>query len=317
MLLHLPESDLPAQFKSQRTSSDPFVRGGNLKNIPIAEQWLANRAIKEGGWPEGTVLDVIQSGTTDWGLIVERLGRRLSGYSFEHNSAEGPVLDTSEREMKRSEEIDAIRSVYPDAQYDPETATLSVPLPNDPDTYLNVIFSPLHPYPGINSRVPPLFISSTKRPSYIKLHLLSHLLAALRPGSDLELSLASGEGIMFEAIDIADNESLRILDSPPEIGEVMKHLVPSSPTPTTAPGKNQDRPKPARQCRQRDILDDRTDEEIKREFEQSRRSKEYPLMLEARKKLPAWNSQDDIVRLVESSRVVVVVGETGQQLSVT
>src|SRR5258708_19650069 len=122
---------------------------------------------------------------------------------------------------------------------------------------------------------------------------------------------------MFEAIDIADNESLRILDSPPEIGEVMKHLVPSSPTPTTAPGKNQDRPKPARQCRQRDILDDRTDEEIKREFEQSRRSKEYPLMLEARKKLPAWNSQDDILRPLEPSLLLLLLGETGHQPRVT
>ena len=317
MLLRLPESDLPAQFKSQQTTSDPFVRGGNLKNIPIAVQWLASRAIKEGGWPEGTVLDVVQSGTTDWGLIVERLGGRLVGSSFEYKSAEGGGQDTSEREVKRSEEIGAIRSVYLDAKYDADRATLSVPLPSDPDTCVNVIYSPLHPYPSINSRIPPLFISSPKRSSYVRLHLLSQILSALGPDGDLELSLISGEGIMFGAVDIADNESLRIQDSPPEIDDVMKRLVSRSST-TTSSSRDQDRRKPPRRQRrpQGDILDDRTDEEIKREFEQSRRSEEYVVMLEARKKLPAWNSQDEIVRLVESSRVIVVVGETGQRFNI-
>ncbi|KAF8312159.1 P-loop containing nucleoside triphosphate hydrolase protein [Cantharellus anzutake] len=312
MLLHVPESDLPVQFKSQQTSSDPFVRSGSSMSVPLALQWSANRAMKEGGWPERSVMDTIQSGTTDWGLIIEKLGGKLLGYAAEFGSAGEGGWDMSERYAKRLEEIEAVQSVYPDAQYDAEKAELSVPLPNNPDTYLNVVYSSLHPYPSPSARSPPLFISSAKRPSYIRLHLLSRVLSALQPDGELEPLLLAGEGAVFGAIDVADNELLRIQDSPPEVSDVMKHLIQASQT-TTMVSRGKDNPKPPRsRGRFKDVVfDDRSEEDIKREFEQSRQSKEYAHMLDGRMRLPAWNSRDEIVRLVDSSRVVVVVGETG------
>jgi HrpA-like RNA helicase len=57
--------------------------------------------------------------------------------------------------------------------------------------------------------------------------------------------------------------------------------------------------------------DDRNDKQIKDDFKTLCGSDEYMGMLATRKRLPAFAAKDDFLRNLIQSRVIVVVGETG------
>jgi len=59
------------------------------------------------------------------------------------------------------------------------------------------------------------------------------------------------------------------------------------------------------------VMDTRSDEQILKEFNEVKEGPKYKSMFVQRQKLPAWASQEEIVKVIGGSRVVVVVGETG------
>jgi ATP-dependent RNA helicase DHX57 len=57
--------------------------------------------------------------------------------------------------------------------------------------------------------------------------------------------------------------------------------------------------------------DPRTDTEVQRDFEKICKSDKYVQLLTTRQRLPSFASKDQFLSMLDRSRVVVVVGETG------
>lgn len=325
LLLHTPESSLPAQFLNQQKASEAFVRGGASGTQSIASRWLVERAVKEAGWPEAAVIEAvnIEAIGPDWALLTEYLNQRLVGSPAEDATLGIPFEDdVNERDTRRTEEIDALVAVYPDnAKFDPETSELIITPPDAPEFELHVIFPPTHPYPSPLARPPPMYITSPSQPPYIRLHVLATILRECDPanGGEFVDVLDAGDGIIFAAMERANLECEAIRDSPPEVSSVMQYLLPkrtfaTKPAETAAP-KPQASNRKGKSNGRRQAIDDRDDATVKKDFDAARASKAYQTMLEVRKKLPTWDYREEIVRVVGNSRCVLVVGETGDILS--
>ncbi|KAG8923397.1 hypothetical protein FRC00_006311, partial [Tulasnella sp. 408] len=331
LLMTTNESDLPKAFSDQKGkgTTGGFVSSLHSGNSSedLQTRWTRERATKEAGWPERSVQECL-SVSTDWGVLMEMLGRKLLGIEIPKDIAaqiaeSGPGIGVEERDTLRNEEIEAVISVHPEASM--KDQTLAIPIPESPLT-LHIIYSPHHPYPFPGSttpyRVPPMYITSPKTPPFVRLHVLSGLLSSLYSPSDdtdsLHGVLETGQGIAFAAIDFASSLWVEMQQrGPPDVSEVMKHLLPppdaksSTPTPALSSAPQTPEPTGARSKKRKAAGDERTDERVLADFETMRSKPEYGKFLEQRQKLPAWGAQDDIVKVIEQNRVTIVVGETG------
>ncbi|KDQ15674.1 hypothetical protein BOTBODRAFT_54555 [Botryobasidium botryosum FD-172 SS1] len=327
LLLHTPEPDLPASFLSSQNSSESFVRGKNVATDDLATKWVEERAIKEAGWPEKVVKDVMRDAKVGgkWELLIECLCRKLLGKTWDDITPSHSLTkaEMEDRDQKRAEDLDAVVSVYPSATFNRSDATLSISLPNAPHIALNILHPDNHPYPSPGARFPPLFVSAPGLAPYTRLHLLSTVLNSLYTG-DLQPLIEAGECVSFTAVDIVETEWQRIeKDGPPDVAEVMKYLLPSpKSTPATRAStpsldtqgqnssKGRDLPKSGKK-KNKPVTDDRTDAQVLAQFQAVTAAKEYVKMLTEREKLPAWRARGKIVNIIARERVVVVVGETG------
>lgn len=259
---------------------------------------------------------------------MEMLGRKLLGLEIPQEIAaqiaeSEPGIDVEERDTLRNEEIEALLSVHPEASM--KDQTLAIPIPESSLT-LHIVYSPHHPYPFPGSttpyRVPPMYITSPKSPPYVRLHILSGLLSSLYNPSDdadsLHGVLETGQGIAFAAIDFASSLWIEMQQrGPPDVSEVMKHLLPppdaksSTPAPALPSAPQAPEPTGTRSKKRKAVGDERTDDRVLADFETMRSKPEYGKFLEQRQKLPAWGAQEDIIKVIEQNRVTIVVGETG------
>lgn len=342
LLVHIPETDLPAQFLRQQRASEAFVRHTDrhsIQNLDISVRWLAERASKEGGWPEKTVADVmaLSSVSLDWGLLIERLNRRLVGIPEDDlagafNSED--VDQSGERDAKRKDEAEALAAVYPSVSVvapfsdtEPSNADIGslrkantreilIPLESAPEVVLHIVLPPSHPYPSPGTRAPPIYITSPTQPPYIRLHLLAAILRHLTPnsGSDLWALLEAGEGIVFTILPIVEEAWLSIsANGPPDVADVMAYLSPRHATSGESHSGTRTKIQNGLRTERKEASqgDDRDDGAVKREWDTIKESEIYKAMLESRMKLPAWDSREEIVSLLEKSRVLLCVGETG------
>ncbi|KAG9044048.1 hypothetical protein FS837_008842 [Tulasnella sp. UAMH 9824] len=331
LLMTMNESDLPKAFLDQKGkgTTGGFVSSLHSGNSSedLQTRWTRERATKEAGWPEKSVQECL-SVSTDWGTLMEMLGRKLLGLEIPQDIAaqiaeSAPEVDVEERDTLRNEEIEALLSVHPEASM--KDQTLVIPIPESSLT-LHIIYPPHHPYPFPGSttpyRVPPMYITSPKSPPYVRLHILSGLLSSLYNPSDdgdsLHGVLETGQGIAFAAIDFASSLWVEMQQrGPPDVSEVMKHLLPppdtkpSTPVATLPSAPQTPEPTGARSKKRKAAGDERTDERVLADFETMRSKPEYRKFLEQRQRLPAWGAQEDIIKLIERNRVTIVVGETG------
>ena len=301
--------------------------------------------MKEAGYPEHVVRSIlfpapvpgIPSLTMDWAMLLANLGQRLIG--------DDPVeetlaldLDIKERDIQRASEFAALESVYPSVTFvngnseAPEPSTnpiisyLNIPIPNSPLT-LHMVLPAWHPYP-LSTNLPPMYVSSNgitqstgNSPSnavapYVRLHILSTVL-----GSPIVKNRDSGEGIGLVAAGIIEEEWEKIqTQGPPEVADVLRHLLPPLTDPPQAvehttnevydPVPIKDVPRPEGGLRVR-VGDDRSDAQIRVDFERTKGKEQYQSLLNERMKLPAWKAKSDFLRAFKANRVVVCVGDTG------
>lgn len=328
LLLTTHESGLPKRFIAGGEGFVSSAYSGNVKE-ELSMRWMRERAMKEAGWPERAVREWTEAQAdgpgADWGLLMEGLGRRLVG--LEALMAHSEADDDSEQKALRSEELEAVQAVYPNALYDKKTCTLAVPVGgSECDVILNVVYSPYHPYPTRScDRPPPMYITSRTVPPYVRLHLLSRILVELYgmsgASSTLHSDLEAGGQVVFACLEYLEALWTAIQEDNsathhPDVSEVMKHLLPAprSASPSEAPEGPRMVPSttPAGRSRKLKTQDPRSDEQVLSDFESARKDKkEYTDVMNQRTKLPAWDARGKIIDLVERHRVVVVVGETG------
>ena len=303
LLLHVPEVDLPARFLPENNSSQGFVSSAHAGAEDILRRWAEERATREAGYPRLAVRAASEKVDGRWDLILEVLSAQLIGFSLPDLSMD---IDIEIRDMSRQGELEAVQAVYPDATFNDKTGVLSIPLPTAP-AFLNIMYSPDHPYPeGV--RVPPLYVTSNTMAPYVRLYLIAELVKQIAPQGIRE----AGEMICFTAVDLLDQVWQQIEESgPPDMAEVIKNLMPPPELPTAPTEEPLVSGKGSRKAKRLKAVDARSDEQILKEFNDVKEQPKYKSMLTQRQKLPAWASQEEIVKVIGGSRVVVVVGETG------
>ena len=295
LLLHTPEVDLPERFMPAINSSKSFITDTHSGTDNLKMRWFQESMVKQGGWPLYLVkeeLAIMPSGVDHPETLVSKLGMRLLGMT-ESLQGEGPMLGGVD-----PVEVDAYGGTI-------SPRRMTIPLPISPFTLH--IFTPDDA--SALPRPPAVHISSQTAPAYIRLHILSHILRAAHEGRLVE----AGETFVGACLRIIEEEWADIEDNgPPDIAQVLKHIPPhraldvhedkAGDDPFVRSGIKKERSRKA---------DDRTDLQVKADFEKLCASQRYRDMLIARQKLPAFSARVDFLTALEHNRVVVVVGETG------
>ncbi|KAH9964169.1 P-loop containing nucleoside triphosphate hydrolase protein [Russula dissimulans] len=309
LVLHIPEVDLPQRFLPGNNSSNPFVTSIHEGREDIKKRWIEERAIKQAGWPAHIVRECTAEPRLleEWALLVAALNRRLIGELWLDVSMQPADDDVEERITE--DEIESMGASYADDH----TFTLVMPLFLAP-VHLHFVIPPGYSY-NRSSRPPPMYLTSSSVPAYVRLHLLAKLLDAFEQGT----IKGSTESICVSAMQVLEEHWAVVEDQgPPSMYDVLKHLGPpqaaearyiKAAATVNAPAESTSL-KPRNSSRSVG-QDSRSDAEVMHEFDTLRQDVRYGKMHETRRRLPAFSSKDDFLAMLERSRVVVVVGETG------
>ncbi|KAJ7170133.1 P-loop containing nucleoside triphosphate hydrolase protein [Mycena filopes] len=298
LILHVPECDLPQRFLPSANTSNSFVVSTHSGTDDLKRRWIEDKAAKEAGWPIHVVkacVDADPSLVENWDLLIVSLGRRLIGLEEPATPAEAEPYQIDQ------DEIAALGASM-------EDSTMVMPLFSAP-VQLHVLVSSekAFPRPGYA----PMFLTSTTVPAYVRLHLISQLLMEMEGEEFIE----PGEGFLIAAMRVLEATWAGIEDDgPPDMSVVLRHIVPrvemegiDYDDTQKKLGNTRARKKGGGNYRR----DERTSSQIKEEFERLCRDNKYKEMLANREKLPAFSAKDEFLALLQKSRVVVVVGETG------
>ncbi|KAJ7597434.1 P-loop containing nucleoside triphosphate hydrolase protein [Mycena floridula] len=304
LILHVPECDLPARFLPDSNSSNPLISSLHSGMDDLSRRWIEDRAIKEAGWPPIVVKACLSDSrlVQNWDLLIGALGKRLCGQGLDD------IFNDPEPSLAYNldpEEYEALGGSLQDPSH------LLMPMFSAPLT-LHILISSESHYP--RPRFSPLYLTSPSVAAYIRLHLLSKLLEQI----DNDALLEPGEGFCMAAMRILETEWAAIEDNgPPNMSSVMQNLVPSlsEKSNSIVAIPELDEPTSARPQRIKRVHrgDDRTDEQIGRDFEGRLQNPKYLEMLDYRKKLPAFSMRDEFLKQLSTNQVLVVVGETVPQ----
>lgn len=298
LLLYTPEFDLPKSFASSTISSAPFVSSVHSGQESLQQRWIEDRAVKEAGYPRRAVKEALKQLEDQLDAAFEFLVSKLAGLSI--RDFKSASFDRDARDAAREAEIEAILSVYPNATFNAEIATLSVPLAPSP-AIIHFIYLSNHPYPETTC-LPTFYISSDSLPAYVRLHITSRVAQSIER--------YEGEGCCFNAIEAANNIWQDLEEQGlPKPEDVIQRLLPpakASKTEELMPTKS------SQKAPRRRKMDARSSEQVFQEFEHVKSATAYQEMLEQRKKLPAWEYRTQILDAVDKNAVVIMVGETGK-----
>ncbi|KAJ3922223.1 P-loop containing nucleoside triphosphate hydrolase protein [Lentinula edodes] len=273
LVLHLPEEALPERFLPSINSSNPFVTG------PV-------HLIKE--FMDAQYID-------DWNSLIAMLGKKLIGDDSPVDKAD----ENDECFPIDAQEAEAFGGHFEDPNH------LVMPMFSAPVT-LNVLFLS-GSYP--RRAYAPMYITGPSIPGYVRLHLLSCLLLAVKDPEFLQ----DDEGFCSAAMRCLEDVWAKVEDQgPPDLLEVLQYVIPSpitSSKPTAVPANTPVRTKKEieHNTKKRDT---RSSEQIKVDFDQICQSEKYCQILSERKKLPSFSVEAQFLNLLELNQVVVVVGET-------
>ncbi|KAJ3555162.1 hypothetical protein NM688_g2729 [Phlebia brevispora] len=302
LILHVPECDLPQRFLPTVNSSNPFISSAHAGTEDLKARWIRDKAVKECGWPEHIVQECVLDArlTQDWPALVKTLNDRLMGdlepYSETGDAGSEPV---------DNEELESFQARFVADNH------LELPLPIAP-FQIHILLRADHMIPT-QGDAPPMYITSKVVAAYVRLHLLSSLILAFREGTLVQ----PGESVVMAIVRFLEEAWALIEDEgPPNMSDVLRYLLPSTNAPPV--GDDESKPKASstvhtsgRRRRAVGVRDDRADSQVKIDFETMRASSEYKKLLKIREKLPAFAVEDKFIAMLQKSRCVVVVGETG------
>ncbi|KAL7285060.1 hypothetical protein ACG7TL_000151 [Trametes sanguinea] len=303
LILQVPECDLPQRFLPSVNSSNPFITAAHSGTDDLKKRWIEEKAVKECGWPEHVVKECSSDSRLieDWSKLIFALDCRLIGEDWEEAMTMRPL----ETETLDQDEIDALGGkVGTDGE-------LVIPLPTAP-MQLHIIVGKDRRIP-IGGTFPPLYMTSSSVAAYVRLHILSRLIHSFKSDSLRD----PDESVFMASMRLVEEEWAQIQDNgPPSISEALQHLLPRNTTaPPRTAGSRQDVPMLATSSVKQRVRhtrrDDRSDAQVKAEYEQLTRKDGFAKMLSIRQRLPAYASRQAFLDLLRSNRCVIVVGETG------
>ncbi|KAF8832013.1 hypothetical protein HHX47_DHR1000914 [Lentinula edodes] len=254
LVLHLPEEALPERFLPSINSSNPFVTGVHSGRDNLKARWTAERAIKEAGWPVHLVKEFMDAQyIDDWNSLIAMLGKKLIGDDSPVDKAD----ENDECFPIDAQEAEAFGGHFEDPNH------LVMPMFSAPVTLHVLFLSGSYP----RRAYAPMYITGPSIPGYVRLHLLSCLLLAVKDPEFLQ----DDEGFCSAAMRCLEDVWAKVEDQgPPDLLEVLQHVIPSpitSSKPTAVPANTPVRTKKEieHNTKKRDT---RSSEQIKVDFDQ-------------------------------------------------
>lgn len=117
---------------------------------------------------------------------------------------------------------------------------------------------------------------------------------------------------MLSMVEYLETTLTKVVENPPDVGEVTKYLVPK--VEEVIPRAEKDMQQKKRQRSQKEMGEKRAptkedEERVKRKRQEMLDHPEYEKMMSDRMSLPAWKEKDNITGALKDNRVLVVVGE--------
>jgi ATP-dependent RNA helicase DHX57 len=308
LILNIPECDLPQRFLPSNNSSRSVISSAHSGTEDLKTRWMHDK-MKSAGWPAHCVKEVTSTRPEllqNTQLLVTALDLYLVGRDWK-NIAETDVPSGSLYALD-PDEMEAMGA----RMSEEDSHELIMPLFSAP-VELHV-FTVRDKLKQIHPQRPSMYISSAQVPAYVRLHMLSLL---LRASEDYATFMEPGEGFCMAAMRTLEASWAEMEDNGrPDMRSVMQFLVPATTVePLTQVGSSQKTTKSLPQGRQQSSRgsrkDERSDSDVKRDFEAMCRDDKYKKMLQVRESLPVFGSKADFLEKLEKNRVVVVVGETG------
>ncbi|KAL4990853.1 P-loop containing nucleoside triphosphate hydrolase protein [Aspergillus falconensis] len=289
LLIYVPEDDLPPWCLPERYSvgvtlvSDDLARESKLKRLASA------------GYPADLCARTLESEQGDELAAAEALQRTLVHGASSRNSV------PSESEDGWAEEQETLEAIFGErySSKSPKVCEITCESP-DGETICFRFQRPSAHYP---SSVPIISIQADKIPAYIRL-------SAIRQAVKFAEKNFLGEQMIYNIIDWLETHLPQIIEDPGKLRDIATISAPpvaSSESTFELPTRQ----------RHKDVK--RVDLSpgswkslaIKEAWEAKRTTKAQQEMLQARKSLPAWNTQDAIIRAVNAHQVTIISGETG------
>ncbi|KAL4768245.1 P-loop containing nucleoside triphosphate hydrolase protein [Aspergillus nidulans var. acristatus] len=289
LLIYVPEDDLPPWCLPERYSvgvtlvSDDLARESKLKRLASA------------GYPTDLCARTLDSKQGDELAAAEALQRTLVHGASSSNS----VL--SESEDGWVEEQETLEAIFGErySSKSPEVCEIECELPGGEAILLRFQRPSAH-YP---SSVPIISIQTDKIPAYIRLSAIRQVVK-FAEGNFL------GEQMIYNIIDWLETHLPKIIEDPGKLRDISALSAPpvaSSESTFALPSRQRNR-----DVKRVDWSPDSSKSlAIKEAWEVKQTTKAQQAMLRARESLPAWNTQDAIIRAVNAHQVTIISGETG------
>jgi ATP-dependent RNA helicase DHX57 len=310
LLLLVPECRLPKRFLGERASV-PFVTSIHRGDESVKLRWIQKIVVEQGGWPatfvSGCLSDLPEP---ELPALVRRLNHLLCPSvpdTVEPLSDQDALVAKNER----TTEILALQSIYEGTQshFEGSTQILSVPVPST-GIRLSVCFSSKESYPEGHAFCP-IYLSSQTIPAFLRLHMLRRLLFRWAEKRLL------GEPILLDAVQDVVAEWQKTQGHPPDSSEVMTFFQTATPGPATArkPSESSEDNQPDLPQRSKKIhrkkVDHRNDAQVLAEFGEMQTRSGFQKLRPIRDALPASKSRAELLKVLETSQVVIVKGDTG------
>ncbi|EAW14472.1 RNA helicase [Aspergillus clavatus NRRL 1] len=290
LLIYVPEDDLPRWCLPERYSA-----GVTLASDDLAREAKIKR-LSSIGYPTDLCTQTLDSKRGDELATAEFLQSILvHGESF-------PVESVSvEDDDSWSEEQDTLEAIFGEryTRVSSKVCEIKSEAPNLPESLSFRFQRPSGAYP---SCVPVIAILANGIPAYIRL-------SAIRQAVQYAEQNFLGEPMIFNIIDWLESHLLGIIENPGKLRDISTVTA----SPSTAGSLSG---LPTRQSRkQRKNIDWRPDSPQSISIQEAWRARQSTLaqqeMIRKRESLPAWRTQDAIVRAVGEHQVTIISGETG------
>ncbi|KAF7184927.1 putative ATP-dependent RNA helicase ucp12 [Pseudocercospora fuligena] len=286
LLIHVPEDDLP-----KWCLPDNYLAGVSMASGDLKREGQIKRLAATGYSPE-LCADMLELNKGDEGRAAEALQARLLGQSSTTTSDAISDHEIWDEELATSEAIFGDRFTNHE-----RICTIVLELQTSSKQPIVVRARP--PSGGYPNTLPLLAIEAAL-PAYVRLAILKQVLVAA--SSDF-----LGVQMLFSIVDWLEQNIPAIIEKPGKLSEVASATATSTIEASRPVAKKPRRqPKPISWS-----PESPSSQRIREEWSARQSSAEQQKMLTARKNLPAWSLQDEIVQSVTMNQVTIISGETG------
>lgn len=300
LLIHVPEDDLPRWALPEKYAVGVSVASTDLKKEGIIKRLsqagysleLCTRIVTEMGSNEAKAANALQA-------LLFASGRDTDESKEEDETPD--FLDMGSPEEQWEEEVGSLEAMYGDKFRRPEKEVIQIPLEGvknsgkvDADAYLQVRMAPTYPDNLI-------LVVMASLPSYIKLSIIKKALAYMAE------ELRDEPMKIFLVVDWIQQNINSIINNPGKLVEISAVSSAASEVKPEVISVAKHKHKHAVPRPIRWVENSRSREEWMRRQETPAQKK----MIAQRERLPAWQVQEKLVRIVRDNNVTIISGETG------